>query len=136
VIDGLAHIATPGLAMDLFSDLLPILNHSKPLVRKKAVLVMYKIFLQYPDALRVAFPRLREKLDDADICIPPSYDKTDRAAVVSATVNVICELARKNPKNYLPLAPQLFNLLTTSDNNWMVIKVIKLVHSFSRISNM
>jgi hypothetical protein len=48
-------------------------------------------------------------------------------AVVSATVNVICELARKNPKNYLALAPQLFNLLTTSNNNWMVIKVIKLV---------
>ena len=70
-IDGLAHIATPGLAMDLFSDLLPMLNHSKPLVRKKAVLVMYKIFLQYPDALRVAFPRLREKLGDADICSAP-----------------------------------------------------------------
>ena len=54
--------------MDLFSDLLPMLNHSKPYVRKKAVLVMYKIFLQYPDALRVAFPRLREKLEDEDIC--------------------------------------------------------------------
>ena len=54
--------------MDLFSDLLPMLNHSKPYVRKKAVLVLYKIFLQYPDALRVAFPRLREKLDDEDIC--------------------------------------------------------------------
>jgi hypothetical protein len=69
-IDGLAHIATPGLSMDLFADLLPMLNHSKPYVRKKAVLVMYKIFLQYPDALRVAFPRLREKLEDEDICTP------------------------------------------------------------------
>ena len=55
--------------MDLFADLLPMLNHSKPYVRKKAVLVMYKIFLLYPDALRVAFPRLREKLEDEDICI-------------------------------------------------------------------
>jgi AP-3 complex subunit delta len=55
--------------MDLFSDLLPMLNHSKAYVRKKAVLVMYKIFLQYPDALRVVFPRLREKLDDEDICM-------------------------------------------------------------------
>jgi len=55
--------------MDLFSDLLPMLNHSKPLVRKKAVLVMYKVFLQYPDALRVVFPRLAEKLEDEDIGI-------------------------------------------------------------------
>lgn len=47
--------------------------------------------------------------------------------VVAATVNVLCELARKNPPDYLPLAPQLFHLLTTSSNNWMLIKIIKLV---------
>ena len=50
-------------------------------------------------------------------------------AVVSAAVNVICELAAKNPQNYLPLAPQLFKLLTTSTNNWMIIKIIKLVRA-------
>lgn len=42
-------------------------------------------------------------------------------------MNVLCELARKNPRDYLPLAPQLFHLLTTSSNNWMLIKIIKLV---------
>lgn len=68
-MEGVSHIATPGLAMDLFSDLLPMLNHSKAYIRKKSVLLTYKIFLQYPDALRVGFPRLREKLDDEDICI-------------------------------------------------------------------
>lgn len=47
--------------------------------------------------------------------------------VVSATVNVLCELARRNPQDYLPLAPQLFHLLTTSSNNWMLIKIVKLV---------
>lgn len=47
--------------------------------------------------------------------------------MVCAAVNVICELARKNAKNYLPLAPQLYKLLTTSNNNWMLIKIIKLV---------
>jgi len=47
--------------------------------------------------------------------------------VQSAAVNVICELARKNPKNYLPLAPIFFKLMTTSTNNWMLIKIIKLV---------
>ena len=47
--------------------------------------------------------------------------------MVSAVVNVICELARKNPSNYLSLAPMLYKLLTTTSNNWMLIKVIKLV---------
>ena len=46
--------------------------------------------------------------------------------VQSAAVNVICELARKNPKNYLSLAPTFFKLMTSSTNNWMLIKIIKL----------
>lgn len=50
--------------------------------------------------------------------------------VQSAAVNVVCELARKNPKNYLSLAPVFFKLMTTSTNNWMLIKIIKLVSCF------
>ena len=73
-----------------------------------------QVFLRYPEALRAAFPRLREKLDDPD------------PGVQSAAVNVICELARKNPKNYVNLAPTFFKLMTTSTNNWMLIKIIKL----------
>jgi len=30
------------------------------------VLVLYKVFLKFPDALRPAFPRLKEKLEDPD----------------------------------------------------------------------
>lgn len=79
--------------------------------------MLYKIFLKFPDALRPAFPRLKEKLEDPD------------PGVQSAAVNVVCELARKNPKNYLSLAPIFFKLMTTSTNNWMLIKIIKLVRN-------
>ena len=34
--------------------------------RKKGVLLLYKVFLRYPEALRPAFPRLKEKLEDPD----------------------------------------------------------------------
>ncbi|KAI8380160.1 adaptin N terminal region-domain-containing protein [Blakeslea trispora] len=118
-LNGLSHIVTPDLARDLSPDLVSMLNHSRPYIRKKVVLVLYKIFLKYPEALRLSFSRLKEKLEDPD----PS--------VVSAAVSVICELARKNPKNYLSLAPQLFKLLTTSSNNWMLIKIIKLFASLT-----
>lgn len=90
-------------------------SSTKPYLRMKAVLMMYKVFLRYPEALRPAFPKLKEKLEDPD------------PGVQSAAVNVICELARKNPKNYLSLAPIFFKLMTTSTNNWMLIKIIKLV---------
>lgn len=51
--------------------------------------------------------------------------------VQSAAVNVICELARKNPQNYLSLAPLFFKLMTSSSNNWVLIKIIKLVSIIS-----
>ena len=42
------------------------MTSTKPYLRKKAVLIMYKVFLQFPEALRPAFPRLKEKLEDPD----------------------------------------------------------------------
>ena len=36
-------------------------------------------------------------------------------------------MVRRDPTDYLSLAPQLFRLMTTSSNNWMLIKLIKLV---------
>ena len=42
------------------------MSSTKPYLRMKAVLMMYKVFLKYPEALRPAFPRLKEKLEDPD----------------------------------------------------------------------
>ncbi|KAI1793066.1 Adaptor protein complex AP-3 delta subunit [Ganoderma leucocontextum] len=113
-LNGLSHIVTPELARDLSPELIAMLNHSRPHIRKRSVLAMYKVITQYPDALPSSMSRLRDKLDDPD------------PGVVAATVNVLCELASQNPRDYLPLAPQLFHHLTTSSNNWMLIKIIKL----------
>eukprot|EP01132_Coremiostelium_polycephalum_P002560 gene2560-3170_t len=111
----LSNICTPDLARDLANDLLGLLSTQKTHILKRSVSVMYKIFLKYPDSLRPSFPKLKEKLEDPE----PS--------VVSCAVNVICELARKNPKNYLSLAPTLFRILTNSSTNyWMLIKIVKL----------
>ena len=49
-------------------------------------------------------------------------------AVQAAAVNVICELAGHEPKNYLSLVPICFRLLTTLNNNWVLTKIIKLVN--------
>lgn len=114
-LSGLACFVNHDLARDLVNDIMILLSSTKPYLRKKAVLMMYKVFLRFPEALRPVFPRLKEKLEDPD------------SGVQSAAVNVVCELARKNPKNYLSLAPIFFKLMTTSSNNWMLIKIIKLV---------
>lgn len=113
----LSNIVTRDLARDLLPEVMALLRHPKPYLRKKAVLCLFKLFIKYPEGLRLSFQHIKALLlEDSD------------PAVVSCAVNVIAELSDKNgPKNYLLLAPQFFQLLTTSSNNWMLIKVVKLL---------
>ncbi|KAF8330859.1 adaptin N terminal region-domain-containing protein [Cantharellus anzutake] len=113
-LDGLSHIATTDIGRDVSNDLIGMLNHSRPRIRKRAVLAVYKVSIKYPEILVHGIPRLQEKLHDPD------------DGVVSATANVLCELAGRRPHDYLALAPHLFEILTASSNNWMLIKIIKL----------
>ncbi|KAH8835125.1 Adaptor protein complex AP-3 delta subunit [Flagelloscypha sp. PMI_526] len=113
-LNGLSNIMSSELARDLSPELIRMLNHSRPSIRKKAIVATYKALAEYPDAWDSAMTRLREKLDDPD------------PGVVAATINVLVELARIRPESCLILAPQLFHLLTTSSNNWMLIKIVKL----------
>ena len=113
-LNGLSHIITQELAQHLAADINTMLTHSRASIRKRALLVLYSAILKYPDILEQTWERLRDRLDDPD------------AAVVTAAVNVVCELARRNPAPFVPLSPQLFRILETATNNWLLIKVIKL----------
>lgn len=117
----LSNIATEDLARDLLPDVMTMLSSARPYVRKKATLVLYKLFLQYPQGLRLAFDHIKRRLAD------------DHPSVVCCAVNVICELARIKPSNYLILVPELFDLLTKSTNNWMTIKITKLMSSLVQV---
>eukprot|EP01060_Flectonema_neradi_P005077 TRINITY_DN1336_c2_g1_i1.p1 TRINITY_DN1336_c2_g1~~TRINITY_DN1336_c2_g1_i1.p1 ORF type:complete len:1225 (+),score=312.23 TRINITY_DN1336_c2_g1_i1:246-3677(+) len=110
----LSNICTAELGEILVSEVANLLSNQRSYLRKKTLLTLFKIFLQYPAALRPAFPRIKEKLDDPD----PS--------VTAAAVNVICELARRNPKNYLGMAPVFFKLFSNITNNWTLIKIVKV----------
>jgi AP-3 complex subunit delta-1 len=73
--------------------------------------------LVYPEALRAAWPKIKERLMDVN----------EDASVTAAIVNVVCELGWRRPHDFLPLAPRFFELLVDGGNNWMAIKLIKLV---------
>jgi AP-3 complex subunit delta-1 len=60
-----------------------MLTHSRPHVRKRAVLALNAVASQYPEARVAAMPRIRDRLEDTD------------QSVVAATVNMLCELARQ-----------------------------------------
>ncbi|KAH7336551.1 adaptin N terminal region-domain-containing protein [Rhexocercosporidium sp. MPI-PUGE-AT-0058] len=112
----LPHIITPSLALSVLSDLLPRLTHSHPTVRKKTIVTLYRLALVYPETLRPAWPKIKDRL----------MDEGEDPSVTAAIVNVVCELGWRRPQDFLPLAPRLFELLVDSGNNWMAIKLIKL----------
>lgn len=114
-INCLSNIVTEDLARELLGDITNLTVHPQPYLRKKAILCLLKIFMKYPHALRLAFPRIQD-------CLL----KDPNSSVTSCAVNVVTELSEVNPKNYLVLAPSFFQLLTSSSNNWMLIKVVKL----------
>jgi len=117
------HIITSSLALSLLSDLLPRLSHSSPNIRKKTVAALYRLALVYPDTLRSAWPKIKDLL----------MDEVEDSSVTAAVVNVVCELGWRRPRDFLALAPRLFELLVDGGNNWMAIKIIKLVCSSIRI---
>ncbi|XP_062117045.1 AP-3 complex subunit delta [Humulus lupulus] len=113
-LDCLARIGTVDLARDLTPEIFTLLSSSKVFVRKKAIGVVLRVFEKYPDAARVCFKRLVENLESSD------------PQIVSAVVGVFCELASKDPRSYLPLAPEFYKILVDSKNNWVLIKVLKI----------
>ncbi|OJJ43016.1 hypothetical protein ASPZODRAFT_136898 [Penicilliopsis zonata CBS 506.65] len=120
-IAALSHIITPSLASSLLADILPRLSHTNAAIRKKAVVCLYRIALVYPDALRLAWPKIGERL----------MDEHEDTSVTTAVINVVCEFGWRRPQDFLPLAPRLFELLVDGGNNWMAIKIIKLFASLT-----
>lgn len=113
-MSGLSCFVSNEVGRELFNDVHRLLSSTKPYLRKKAVLLMYKILTVFPDTLSEVLPKLEEKLEDPD------------PGVQSSVINVICELSRQNPKAFLHLEGTLYKLMENSSNNWMLIKIIKL----------
>ncbi|EON69188.1 hypothetical protein W97_08546 [Coniosporium apollinis CBS 100218] len=110
------HVISPSMANSLLSDLLPRLTHSHAAIRKKTIVTLYRLALVYPETLRPAWPKIKDRL----------LDENEDPSVTAAIVNVVCELGWRRPQDFLPLAPRLFDLLVQGGNNWMAIKIIKL----------
>lgn len=112
----LAKLITEELGRDLEKDVSLLLNSPRPYIRKKAVLVLYRLIMVHPDTLPIVSSRFRERLTDTD------------PGVLCAAVTVTTELARASPSTFLSLAPLLYHLLMNKDsNNWMLIKIVKLM---------
>ncbi|KAL8872856.1 MAG: hypothetical protein Q9174_001587 [Haloplaca sp. 1 TL-2023] len=75
--------------MSLLSDLLPRLSHSNPGIRKKTVVALYRLALVYPEALRPAWPQIK------DLLMNEEEDTSVTAAVVNVVLKYVALLAFK-----------------------------------------
>ena len=82
---------------------------------------LHRVALVYPEALKLAWPKIAACLMD---------DQED-GSVTTTVINVVCELGWRRPSDFLSFAPRFFDLLVEGGNNWMAIKIIKLVRAFS-----
>jgi AP-3 complex subunit delta len=121
----ISSICTSDMAQDVVADVVNLLSHPRSYVRKKATLSLYRIFLSYPESLRLTYGKLKEKLEDNN-----ERSDTD-PAVRGAVVCVLCELARRNPANFLGLAVPFYSLLSSVHSNWTLIKIVKVFGYFA-----
>ncbi|CAH7668863.1 armadillo-type protein [Phakopsora pachyrhizi] len=146
-LSSLPHLISTHNSAHLTPDLLSMLSHSKPTIRKRAITVIYGLAkLDLEDLLEdedqrtssahyeglasrqaqdsrmtIWVERLREKLLDDDL------------GVVGAAVNVICELAIRYPWPWLELAAELYENLKLRKSHWMMIKIVKLFTTLTHI---
>jgi hypothetical protein len=90
------------------------------MIRRKACASAYKLILCHPEAVTTLSSYLADALED----VAPS--------VQIASVTVMYEISRTNPKVFLLTVPKLFKLFK-SDNNWLIIKLIKLMHEVVKV---
>ncbi|CAM0881707.1 unnamed protein product [Alopecurus aequalis] len=113
-----AAAAAPDIAVHLAHDLVPHLSRGSP----RAIVAAARVIAASPSAgVPVLFKPLAA-------CLASPDPRTSTAAA-----SAFCELSAPpaDAAPFLPLAPDLYNLLTTSRSNWALIKVLKI---FARLA--
>ncbi|CCH59341.1 hypothetical protein TBLA_0B05070 [Henningerozyma blattae CBS 6284] len=119
-LNGISNICTSSLARDISDDLVLMLKNKNPYIRKKTIIALFKVFLNYPESLRDNFDAFIDCLNDSDL------------SVISTTISVIVELSKKIPNFFIKISPILYDLLINIDNNWIIIRLLKL---FTNLTN-
>ena len=114
-------ICTDDIANGVVGGLLPLTTHSRAYVRKKLCLTFFKVCEKSPSLYVQVFPKLKDMCSDADM------------GVQSAAINAFLEIAKRNTKLVTPMIPVFFHFLKEIKNNWLLIKLLKLLEHVCRV---
>lgn len=117
----LAQICDSELSLTLYQELFPLFTCSKPTIRKKACGICYKIFLKSNNnehIIEEIKPYLADRLKDSNL------------SVKMAAISTIYEMTKINSDLFIVTIPVVYQLLCETSNNWILIKLIKLLTEF------
>ena len=111
----LASMCTRDIADGVCESLCLLSTHSRPIIRKKVAIAMFVACEKSPSIFQSVVPKLKDLLTDAD------------QTVQSGAVASFLEFSRRNSRLVVPLIPIFFHLLKEIKNNWIVIKLLRLM---------
>jgi hypothetical protein len=110
-----AAVATRDVAHGILHAIIAQSTHSRPYVRKKLALALFRVVEKSPEDFGEVFGKLKAFLGDGD------------QSVQNAATSSFLEIVKRNPTLGVPLIPSFFHLLKESKNNWLLIKVLKIL---------
>ena len=119
VLSSIHSFLSQALAKQISGDVIQLMNSSKAYIRQKAIIIFLSVCLKTPEALRPGFQTLQSHLNDDDI------------SVVYATLTVICELCKINPRNFVPFIPRLCKMLESTTVDAISLKLLELMRMLS-----
>jgi hypothetical protein len=119
----LASLCTVDMAPVLSGPVLNQITANRPYIRKKVALALFRLIEKSPELYMSVFPKLKDLLADNDL------------SVQTAAVSAFLEIGSRNPKIVIPLIPVIYHHLKETKNNWMLIKLIKLMSFLCRVES-
>lgn len=108
-------IANKDLSEALLEQVLILTTNSKPVIRKKAMAVLTKIFTITPHNI----PNSLDKVLSA-------LKKETNTAVLASGMSLISQVLKVAPSIYPLFIPFIYELLQNQRSNWLLIKLIRI----------
>ena len=120
----LSQIIEGDLAQMLYKELFPLFTCSQPVIRKKVCALCYKIYIHSSEnehIIEEMVPYLSDRLKDSDL------------SVKMTAISTIYEISKIDPAMFVVTIPVVYQLLCEVNNNWVLIKIIKLLTEFCNV---
>ncbi|KAL4471701.1 hypothetical protein ABPG74_008594 [Tetrahymena malaccensis] len=123
ILSCVTNIVTTDMGPILIEDSIKILKSNKPILRKKAMALVAKIFQVCPQTIQ---GNLENILDSIIL-------KEDNPTVLACFTSIVNSVLNVQPKLFPLFVKPLYELLNKQKSNWFLIKMVKTFHKMIRL---